>query len=245
MNFIKTTKNKKNMKKEIFEFILYNIDPKMDSIYDKQINIKSNIEEKDFCNINEYIENKDHNKKINNKLTKYLTMLDINNNEIQECNKICFNCHRKFNTAVIGVPIKYIPHILLTIINTDNNMVKLKKNISTFEYNKLKNNLQKNQQIITGDYFITDTIVCSFNCAMSIYIQNPIYYKETPQLINLMYYKIYNKYPQKILPAPSFKLRKEYNGCLSDEEYENLLQTNIIEHPQLQYKVCNKLYEAY
>ena len=248
MDFIKPMKNKKNLKKEIFEFTLYNIDPKMDIVYDKSINIKheDNLE-KDFCNIKECLENNIvENKKINNnKLTKYLSMVDIENNDIQTCNKICFNCHRNFDSSIIGVPIKYIPHVLTTIIHTDNNMIKLKKNLSIKEYNNIKNNLHSNQNIIEGDYFITDSIVCSFNCALSIYNTDINYYKETPQLINLMYYKIYNKFPEKLLPAPSFKLRKKYNGCLSDNEYGNLLQTHIIEHPQLQYKIVNKLFESY
>jgi hypothetical protein len=251
MDFIKPTKIKKNVKKEIFEFILYNIDPKMDLIYDKNINTsnnKNNIED-DFYNINENLDAnipQNNNKKINNTKIKYLSMVDIHNNDIQNACKLCFNCHRKFNTNIIGVPIKYIPNVLITTFKTENNSYKLKKNISTNEYNTLKNNLNNNQTIVQGDYFIIDSIVCSFNCALSIYNENPIYYKETPQLLNLMYYKIYNKYPTKILPAPSFKLRKEYNGPLSEEEYEKLLETyNVIEHPQLHYKISNKLFECF
>jgi hypothetical protein len=45
----------------------------------------------------------------------------------------------------------------------------------------------------------------------------------------LLYQKLFGTFPENhIMKAPSWKLRKEYGGPLSDEEYEQCLQNIFI-----------------
>lgn len=78
--------------------------------------------------------------------------------------------------------------------------------------------------------FETDAMVCSFNCIKSYISEHPSpLYRNTPVLIDQLYYRIFNKYPkEKILPSPSWRHRQEYGGLLTDEEYSKSLQTLVI-----------------
>lgn len=72
------------------------------------------------------------------------------------------------------------------------------------------------------EYFDGEGIFCSFNCMLSYYLENQsknVRYKDTPTLINLLYYYIFGKYPEKISKASSWKMLKDFGGDLSIEEF--------------------------
>jgi hypothetical protein len=76
-------------------------------------------------------------------------------------------------------------------------------------------------------------------------------YEKTPVLIHQMYYMIFGKYPDQIIvKSPSWKMRKEYEGPLSDEEFEKNLQTvkftdsHQITKVQKLMKPVGKIFEA-
>ena len=96
----------------------------------------------------------------------------------------------------------------------------------------------KEQHLVTTkEFFETEGIVCSFNC-MASYIDenftNPLF-MNSRYLMYLLYQKLFGAFPQNhIMKAPSWKLRKEYGGPFSDEEYEQCLQNiSISESKQL------------
>jgi hypothetical protein len=114
---------------------------------------------------------------------------------------------------------------------TDKNSIKKNNN----EENSDVNN-NKYHKILTKDFFETDGIFCSFNCIVSFIEENsynPLY-QNSNHLLYLMYKHIFGYFPNKpFIRSPSWKLRKEYGGILSDEDYEKFVQTiPIIESKQ-------------
>jgi hypothetical protein len=180
-----------------------------------------------------------------NKIFYYNTMRDIiTQTPLPKTTKIpCAGCRRVFNSHPLGIPIKYHPSILITtILNQDGRKTEYRKNITIKERKELKEFKKiKNisHEIIEKEYYDTELIVCSFNCMYFVIWESPSHlYKETSMLIPMLYYDIFNKYPnQKILKSPSWKLRKEYGGPLSDEEFEKCLQkvefTEIKQHSNI------------
>lgn len=115
----------------------------------------------------------------------------------------CHWCRRKFKTCPLGVPINF----------------------------KKAGSILPDGAIIANDMFITDSIACSFNCIVSIVNESTsALYRNSPYLINRMYYCIFQQLPfaEGIQPAPSWKLRKECGGSLTDEEYENITQLSVV-----------------
>jgi hypothetical protein len=156
------------------------------------------------------------------KIHSYLSLMDIvNGKKIPESTNIpCHGCRRKFTSQPLGIPIDFHPSYYVS----KNDPTKIKR-LTTRERDILSEDPENN--IVTMDYFDTEGIVCSFNCIISCIEDSPSpVYKKTPYLITMMYKMIFGKYPdQKICKSPSWKLRDEYGGPLSDDEFERSLQT--------------------
>lgn len=156
------------------------------------------------------------------KIYTYLSMIDIvTNKKMPDITTIpCHGCHRKFSSQPIGIPIEFHPSYYVS----KNDTTKIRR-LTT----KDRENLEKDpaNNIVVMDYFDTEGVVCSFNCIISCIEDSPsAIYKKTPYLISMMYKMIFGKYPeQKIIKSPSWRMREEYGGPLSDEEFEKSLQT--------------------
>lgn len=156
------------------------------------------------------------------KLQTFITMIGYNNGVKLPLKPSipCFGCHRIFTTVQLGIPIDYHP----SIYHSKNDYTKI-KNITVNERQKLQTDVSNNIDVM--EYFDTDGIVCSFNCMISVIEDNPSpLYKKTPSLIPKMYKMIFGEYPkEKIIKSPNWRLREEYGGPLSDEEFVANLQT--------------------
>ena len=78
--------------------------------------------------------------------------------------------------------------------------------------------------------FYGSDVVCSFNCMYSVLACIPSsqrhLYLQTPHLIMKLYHALFHEFPEEpILPAPDWRLRREYGGVLSDEEFQSSLQS--------------------
>lgn len=178
------------------------------------------------------------------KLSYYITMLDIvKHQRLPIQTKIpCAGCRRIYQNCPLGIPIKYHPSVLKTITYypdgklaaeymkvltcRERKELQKKSTISPLEQRSSEKDLYKMNEIIENEYYDTDLMVCSFNCMYSVISESPCpLYKETPSLIPKLYYDIFGKFPaRKILKAPSWRLREEYDGPLSDVEFEKCLQ---------------------
>lgn len=155
------------------------------------------------------------------KLQTFTTMKDYTTNmKIPLSTDIpCFGCHRRFKTVPLGIPIEYHPSIYIS----KNDCTRIKR-ITVTERKKLQ---QGENKVVELEYFDVDGIVCSFNCMLSVIDDNPSpLYKKSRSLIPIMYKMIFDCYPKdKIIKAPSWRMRQEYGGCISDEEFVSNLQT--------------------
>ena len=166
-------------------------------------------------------------------------MINQHNQQVPNRSSIpCMGCHRIYSSCPLGVPIHYVPNMIESTIKTDKGVMGL---LTPLKENKSK------KMVLSNDYFITDGMVCSFNCMLSVGDSNPQLYRDTPTLMNLMYKKIFGKFPhQHIARAPDWKLRQTYGGPLTDDEFEKCLQTiSFIDTSQLKTYVIGRVFEVY
>lgn len=165
-------------------------------------------------------------------MVDYLTKNDIHQGT-KKIARSCFWDRNPFDWLPIGCPIRYIPaYNMLQIrseITRDN--VVLKENI-----NDNVSESSPNPRCITEAYYETDGFFCSFNCCLS-FIKNEkmnSLYTQSESLLYKMYYEIFSeelskkgKFDLKIVPAPHWRLLKEYGGHLSINEFrDNFYKTN-------------------
>lgn len=82
--------------------------------------------------------------------------------------------------------------------------------------------------------FLTNGIFCSYNCAKSYNLSlNDFNVQKRNNLLNLFFYKTYGEF-KEILPAPSWKVLKEYGGYLDIEKFRDNFILNTTEYVYLE-----------
>ena len=153
----------------------------------------------------------------NNK--KYvITMMDyLTNQQLPDKTEIyCFWCRHSFQTKPIGCPIKYVPNQY-----EKKYFSEITKDKYVIKYNVAKT--QDVSNIIEKNYYETDGVFCSFNCCLSFIEENkknPLYQHSSFLLIKI-YSEIFNDFPTKITPAPTWRLLKKYGGNLDIDEFRS------------------------
>lgn len=165
----------------------------------------------------------------------HVTMLDYLKSDYLplSTNIRCFWCHFSFDWAPLGCPIKYCSSQLeksyFSEITKDKYTIR--ENITSEKresFNDLDikkkdgSNLRGDKyKIIEKEYYETDGIFCSFNCCLSFIGENKgnVMYKHSHNLLKKIYFDTFGIIPEKITPAPSFRLLKEYGGDLSISEF--------------------------
>jgi hypothetical protein len=234
-------KEKKLRKNSRFIFTLKNInadqiEKKYNIIFTSNLN-QENIPE-NITNINDILPNKNEDTnnicfidEIKQKHKCIATMIDFTTNKnIKDLIYHCFWCRHSFDTPAIGCPIEYVSNKLTKKYHSEisKDDYKICENITTNKLNKIKNNLDNLNKkettfIIDNDeYYITDGIFCSFNCALSFILENKhnSIYNHSEYLLTKLYIEMTN-IKNKIMPAPSWRLLFEYGGNLSINNFRN------------------------
>jgi len=164
----------------------------------------------------------------------------------------CWWCKHQFSSMPIGVPLKYIPSQTVKTyyseITKDNYTIR--ENISNKKRKVLESEPDPNIKIIKNEYYVTDGLFCSFNCALA-YIEENEHVAEY-QLSRTLLIKIYEDLFQQdfnIFSAPNWKLLQQYGGNLTIDEFRD--QFNKVEYMDLNNRLFNtpkcygsgKLYE--
>ena len=137
------------------------------------------------------------------------------------CSQTCYWCRHYFTTVPIGCPIQYVP----------NSVAKMCKSELTKEDYIVEQSIPKgvtvdtkNFKMVYNDYYETEGSFCSFNCALA-YINdqgNNFYYRNSKSLLMKMRMEIFSDNQiDKLLPAPSWKLLREYGGMMDIEQFRN------------------------
>lgn len=168
---------------------------------------------------------KENSVKLNkNERTRLLEILKNNSN----FEKLSFNLSQDIQN---NLELNECNNYLKDSVSKETDKNSIKKNIDNCDINN-----NRYHKILTKDFFETDGVFCSFNCIVSFIEENsynPLY-QNSNHLIYLMYKHIFGQFPNKsFIRSPSWKLRKEYGGILSDDDYDKFVQTvPIIESKQ-------------
>jgi len=136
----------------------------------------------------------------------------------------CFWCRHPFATSPIGCPVKYVNSSLEKsyVSHITKDKYYMKENVTSSKLaniQQLHENASSSVQIaaIENDYYLTDGIFCSFNCAFAFAKEqlHDLFYKDSISLLHTLYYSFFGKKMEKIVPSPSWRLLEQYGGHLS------------------------------
>jgi hypothetical protein len=160
----------------------------------------------------------------------FVTMID----SIKKCelttspDERCWWCRATFTTRAIGCPLRYTSR---TIVKTFTSDVS-KEHFVLEQPIPIDEKADESDVTILPAYYETDGIFCSFNCCRAFIEQELCnsktrhYYKESMYLLMKMYADFHGTYPNKLKPAPSWRLLKEYGGYMTIEEFRNGFNIN-------------------
>ena len=212
-------------------FTLKNINAEtVDRKYDITIssNINTPIEDVQTSNITKLSDLSDNNQHTLSFLDEskrshkcHISMIDfISQQNINTyTNYCCYWCRHTFDTKPIGCPIRYVSNMAIK-----NYYSEVSKDVYTIKENIPKYKIiPENDKIllIHNDYYETDGIFCSFNCAMAFIYDNKHIriYDDSVMLLIKMYNDILKTNSISINPAPSWRLLNVYGGHLNINEF--------------------------
>lgn len=130
--------------------------------------------------------------------------------------KKCWGHHRQFSTDVIGCPLVFYRF----------------EDLSDFEKENFRRNLEMLNIPIPENFFECEGYFCSYPC-VKLYInqqRNNPKYKDSDQLLKLMYFYIEGKEIDNINPSLDWRLLEEYGGDMSIEKFlEESVNTSYYE----------------
>lgn len=134
----------------------------------------------------------------------------------EKCRAVsCFWCRHRFQTAPVGCPTRYVPAQIERTLTSP---------VTKETYTIRENVSQKAILAAGGDYYETDGVFCSYQCCLA-YIQdnktNPLYALSKTLLSN-MWLSTSPGLPSergKLMPAPSWRMLREYGGTLTIDEF--------------------------
>ena len=157
----------------------------------------------------------------------------------------CFWCRHKIDSVPLGCPIAYV-----TDTAVKNYYSEISKDNYTIKENITKNKMIENDKIniLQKKYFLTDGVFCSFNCKIAFINDNKKnnLYDNSMMLSTKMYNEIYGTNKINIIPAPHWRLLKNYGGNLTIEEFRKTFNTVEYEHHGIvlpEFKPIGNLYE--
>ncbi len=153
----------------------------------------------------------------------------------------CFWCKHAFDSPPIGCPTRFVSSQLCKRYTSEitKDPYTIKENLTTAKKMGMVE-AEKPEGIsitlIDKDYYETDGIFCSFNCALAWIdeMKHDPMYTQSRQLLFKMYTDTYGKYPTDIIKSPHWRLLRDYGGTLDIEEFRKGFNT-------IQYVPYNKI----
>lgn len=148
-----------------------------------------------------------------------VTMIDsITKKNIQT--QCCFWCRHTFNTSPVGCPIEYVSSKLIQTHTSE--ITKEKYTIHQLVSRETYRSHADIDDVVfvNNDYYVTDGSFCSFNCCLA-FINDNVHnatYSKSKHLLMKLYVDIFSSV-DKINPAPSWRLLKDYGGFMTIQEF--------------------------
>tara|TARA_B100000575_G_C23143630_1_gene666682 strand:- start:2800 stop:4077 length:1278 start_codon:yes stop_codon:yes gene_type:complete len=231
-----------------FQYLNGNVDDKKIRIN----NVNNNSNSFENVNICENIQNISNNTYINkmeakssNKSDLFKDVKSINNKNIcEKCScKLENNNSRLIDNIMNKNKSKNYIEVMVKICNNNNgNKWISNTDISCFWCcHSFDNTPWGIPYKLEDNIFNLYGIFCSCNCALSYLInnENGDTLWEKIALLQLLYFKIYNKY-ENILPAPNKISLKKFGGSITIEEFRNITNSNEKTY-SLEFPPCNSI----
>ena len=162
-----------------------------------------------------------------------VSMIDFSTGKNTEYLKYkCYWCRCSFDTMPIGCPISYVSSkakkTYYSEVSKDNysireNITKYKKNLVSKTNLFVTKNKTTTVEIDKDEYYITDGIFCSFNCAKAFIKDNKhdSMYEHSDNLLVKLYIDMNSGDVKniKINPAPHWRLLNDFGGHLTIENF--------------------------
>jgi len=183
----------------------------------------------------------------------FCTMVNQDNEPLpSKTTTCCFWCRNQFSSAPIGIPLRYVwsQSVKSYYSEITKDTYQIRENISIKKRQQLEalksapetigeNSYEVDININKNEYYITDGVFCSFNCAYAYILdneQNPDYTLSKSLIIN-MYERLFEA-EFTIFAAPNWRLLSQYGGHLTIDEFRE--QFNKIEYIDLENRFANK-----
>jgi len=145
----------------------------------------------------------------------------------------CFWCRHGFTFRPIGCPIDYISDRMTKTYHSEitKDVYTLRENVTRSQLEQTRENIvqqQENANHIKNDYkvqdrnyYLMDGLFCSFNCCLAFVKGNSrnVLYIHSENYLTKIYYDVFGPESSPLVPAPSWRLLKDYGGHMSIEEY--------------------------
>jgi len=134
-------------------------------------------------------------------------------------NYCCYWCRHSISEIPVGCPVKYVPSMIHKSYFSEINKEKFMVKESMISPVVMPDIIQE-----TNDYYETDGIFCSLECAMAFIKDNKknSLYTDSEILLNRIA-------GRKVEPAPHWRLLKSYGGHLDIKEFRTLRNVEYIQ----------------
>ena len=146
----------------------------------------------------------------------------------------CFWCRHSFHFRPIGCPIDFISDRMTKTYHSEitKDVYTLRENVTTMQRDQVQVEVKEQQdrdayrikndyKIQDRNYYLMDGLFCSFNCCLAFVknnARNPLYVHSENYLTKI-YFDIFGSNSTPLVPAPSWRLLKDYGGHMTIEEY--------------------------
>lgn len=143
----------------------------------------------------------------------------------------CFWCRHSFPYRPIGCPIDFVSDRMTKTYHSEitKDVYTLRENVTPGQTDDVSKELLdqtshmiKNEyKIQSRNYYLMDGLFCSFNCCLAFIksnTRNPLYINSENYLIKI-YYDIFGSESASLVPAPSWRLLKNYGGHMTIEDF--------------------------
>jgi hypothetical protein len=146
----------------------------------------------------------------------------------------CFWDRHPFSTVPFGCPIEYSPKIISRVYNSEitKDTFVVNESVASNQSHQSEHTIIKTKD---NEHYESDGIFCSLNCALAFAkdnAHNPVYSRSC-MLIQKVYQEIVEN-KTSLLPAPSWRLLKEYGGLLTIDEFRKNFQRMTYESRGIQ-----------
>lgn len=180
-----------------------------------------------------------------------VSMVDLNpRNPACKGGYKCYWCRNMVpqNVFPIGIPVRYIPNKAIKKYHSEitKDIYTISEPITLNKSKILKERDDPRIKIEPNNSYLTDGVVCSFNCMISFINDNksdPLY--EESEFLALQLYEELHDQKTEIIPAPHWRTLVEHGGHLTIEKFRDTFnKIEYVDYGIISSRSIGRLYES-